>query len=252
MPFKDPDRQRKSNAASAKKYREEQAAKRGSPYKCWTLIFYQDSCPVDWKEYLSQMHLKIWVSPIHDKDVWTSLDEQKNKLHVKGKLKKAHFHLIVEYPTPHYMDQVVADFSFLNGSHYIKHVQSLISMVRYLCHHDDPEKAQYLIDDISVFGGAELDLVSQIGSHERHEALAAMRRFIRERRITHFSVFYDYCDEHEKTWSRLLDDNSSYVIEKYIKAYAYHLKEMENIAVMSNSRAYNFYKSLNQIGGSDE
>lgn len=245
MPFKDPDRQRNAKAAYQKKYREKQSSERGNPYKCWSLLFYQDSAPAEWKEHLSQMHLKIWVSPVHDRDVWTVLDEKKNKLHVAGTPKKPHYHLVVEYPTPHYMDQVVSDFMFLNGSHYIIHVQSLISMVRYLCHQDDPEKAQYNIDDISVFGGAELDLVSQIGSYERHDALMAMRRFIRERKITHFSVFYDYCDEHERTWSRLLDDNSSYVIEKYIKAYAYHLKE--EALTLSDRKLREWYKQINNL-----
>ena len=72
---------------------------------------------------------------------------------------------------------------------------------------------------------AELDLVEQLGTHERHEALKAMRRFIKAHNITNFCDFVDYCDDCESSWSQLLDDNSSYVIEKYIKSRRYKLMD---------------------------
>lgn len=219
----------KSDAERARDYRERKKQEKGSPRKVWSLIFYPDSAPEEWCDLLSELHLKIWVSPLHDRDTWTAADAKRNPEHAEGMAKKPHYHLVVEYPVSHYMDDVRAQFQFLNGSSYIVPVESLISMVRYLAHQDDPDKAQYSIDDIRTFGGAELDLTMQLGSWERHEALKSMRAFIKVRGFIDFCEFVDYCDEHEKTWARLLDDNSSYIIEKYIKSRRYMLKDRDGI-----------------------
>lgn len=237
MPYKD-----KAKEAEAKKrYEEKRKAKNGERHKVWTLIFYPSSAPKDWPELLSGIHLPIWVSPVHDKDVWTEADERKerdrinkevaagkpsrNPTHKAGTLKKPHYHLICQYETQVDRDTFLNDFKDLNGPESVKQVKSLISMVRYLVHADDPDKAQYDKADVKTFGGADLDLVEQVGTHERHEALKAMRKYIRTHNVVDFCDFVDYCDDCEITWSRLLDDNSSYIIEKYIKSLRYKRRD---------------------------
>lgn len=221
MPYKDPEKQKEAR----KKYEEKRKKQNGERHKVWTLIFYPDSAPAEWRDLLADKHLKVWVSPIHDRDAWTEADERKDKAHKAGTLKKPHYHLIAQYEVQEDRAGFLADFSELNGPQSVKAVKSLISMVRYLVHADDPDKAQYDKADVLTFGGAELDLVEQLGTHERHEALKAMRAFIREKNITDFCDFVDYCDECEITWAHLLDDNSSYVIEKYIKSRRYKLRD---------------------------
>lgn len=217
MPYKDKAKEREAK----KRYEEKRKEKNGTRHKCWMLIFYPDSAPPEWPDLLSELHLRIWVSPVHDRDTWTAADQKRDKNHVKGTAKKPHYHLICEYEVQVDRETFLNDFGFLNGPENVKVVKSLISMVRYLVHADDPDKAQYQREDVRIFGGAELDLVEQLGSHERHEALRAMRKFIRERKIENYCDFVDYCDECEVTWARLLDDNSSYTIEKYIKSRRY-------------------------------
>lgn len=224
MPYKDQEKQKEAR----KKYEEKRKKANGTRHRVWTGICYPDSVPDGWQDELSEMHMKIWVSPPHDSDKWTKADERKNPKHVAGTLKKEHRHYIAEYETPVDMATFVNDFAFLNGSSYVKAVRSLRSMVRYLAHLDDPDKAQYEKDEILVFGGANLDVVAQLGTRERHEALRSMRLFIRENCIYQFCDFVDYCDDCESEWSQLLDDNSSYVIEKYIKSmYLKHKDESE-------------------------
>lgn len=225
MPYKDPEKQKEARA----RYEEKRKAKNGTRHRAWTMIFYPDSAPPEWADYLSDLHVPIWVSPLHDQDVWTEKDERENANHKAGTPKKPHYHLICQYEVQVDRQTFLEDMKGLNGSEYVKAVKSLISMVRYLVHADDPDKAQYSREDVRVFGGAEIDLVEQLGSHERHEALKAMRRFIREHGITQFYEFVDYCDDCEESWARLLDDNSSYVIEKYIKSrYLAAQSEMRN------------------------
>lgn len=225
MPYKDADKQ----AEARKRYEEKRKKQNGERHKVWTGIFYPDSAPPEdeWREAMSQMHVKIWVGPPHDKDAWTKADERKNPAHRAGTLKKKHLHYIAEYEVQVDLQTFLDDFAFLNGGHNVKYVRSLRSMVRYLCHLDDPDKAQYDRADVLTFGGADFDIVEQLGSHERHEALRAMRVFIRDNGIVNFCDFVDYCDECESAWSALLDDNSSYVIEKYIKSRRYKMQDAQ-------------------------
>ena len=228
MPYKDPEKKKEADKRADAKRK----AKNGERHKVWTGIFYPDSAPPEdeWREAMSQMHTKIWVSPLHDKDVWTKADERKNPAHKAGTFKKAHYHYIDEYEVQVDLQTFLDDFAFLNGGHNVKYVRSLRSMVRYLCHLDDPDKAPYKREDVLTFGGADFDIVEQLGSHERHEALRAMRVFIRDNGIVDFCDFVDYCDECEQAWAALLDDNSSYVIEKYIKSRRYKMLDAQREA----------------------
>lgn len=225
MAYKDPEKQREAR----QRYEEKRKKANGERHRVWTLIFYPDSAPADWEEELTQLHMRIWVSPLHDADTWTPTDEKKDPAHKAGTLKKPHYHLIAQYEVQVDRATFLADFGCLNGPQSVKAVRSLISMVRYLVHADDPDKAQYQKSDVKVFGGAEIDLVEQLGSHERHEQLRAMRKFIREKQIVDYCDFVDYCDECEATWAALLDDNSSYTIEKYIKSRRYKLRDLERL-----------------------
>lgn len=218
-------------------------------YKAWTMILYPDSLPENWQDILSELHLKIWVSPLHNKDTYTGRDEQKRntqlenwqkqlknkdlsdeekakletkikqwKPNKKGELKKAHYHLVVCYQAVQTFDAVKSDFSELNGTQ-CERVRDLNSIIRYLTHQDDPKKAQYNRDDILCFGGADLDALDEYGTGELHLALKAMRKYIRRQHIFDYYLFCDLCDDLYADWARLLDTRCAYVVEKYIHSY---------------------------------
>ncbi len=214
MPYKDKDKQREAR----KRYEEKNKAERGERRENWALICYPDSMPADWREQISDLHIPVTVSPLHDKDSWTAKDERENPKHKEGTLKKPHYHLIALYGKTTSKKEFLDDFAFLNGPSNVKAVKSLRSLTRYHAHLDDPEKAQYSIDDIQCFCGADLDCINEVGKAERHLMLRAMRKFIRDEGFVDFCEFIDYCDANEESWSRLLNDNSSYVIEKYISS----------------------------------
>ena len=221
MPYKDPEKKKEADRRAEQKRKERE----GSRHRAWLLIFYPDSAPAEWRDMISDLQLPVWVSPLHNADTWTKADEKKDPKHKAETKKKDHWHLVAQYPDKVSREQFLADFGFLNGPANVKACKSLISSVRYLVHADDPDKAPYDKADVLTFGGAEIDLVEQLGTHERHEALKAMRAFIRKNNIVDFCDFMDYCDECESAWAYLLDDNSSYVIEKYIKSRRYKLRE---------------------------
>lgn len=43
--------------------------------------------------------------------------------------------------------------------------------------------------------------------------------FIRENNMVDFYAFWDWCDEHNDEWSRLLDDSCVYAISDYMKSF---------------------------------
>ena len=209
----------KSNAQRQAEFRKRKKEKKGAEKATWMLIFYPDSAPAYWRDLLSRLHLKIWVSPLHDRDTWTEADEAEDNRHKAGQPKKPHYHLVVEYPSPVDRDTFVEDFKCLNGPQNVKYAKSKTSMLRYLTHKDDPDKAQYELSDTTIFGGATLEECNEIGEKEREKMLKDMRRFIRDNGYIDFCKFVDYCDENKPEWSHLLDKNSTYVIERYIHSY---------------------------------
>lgn len=209
MPYADPDKQREAK----RRYEQEKRKQRRTN---WMLVFYEDQCP-EWRDELDELGMRTLVSPSHDADEWTARDEKKNPKHKAGTLKEPHRHLLAMYDNPVSYDQVVKDFAFLKSKN-VKYVKSLPAMARYLTHMDSPDKAQYDPEGVCEFGGADWrDLCAT--TSDKHLALREMRAFIRENNIVDFYLFWDWCDEHNDEWSRLLDDSCCYAIEHYMRSF---------------------------------
>lgn len=192
----------------------EKTKRKGQRHKVWTMIFYEESAP-DWRDELSEVMIPCVVSPIHDQDKWTKADEKKNPEHKEGQLKKPHYHLLVEYPNQVDYETVMSDFKFLNSFN-CKYVKSKGAMAQYLCHLNEKNKTHYSSDGIVEFCGADwFDWCSEVKNI--HAAQKEMRMFIRENNIFDFYLFWDWCDNNNDEWSRILDGHC-YGIERYIKS----------------------------------
>ena len=84
MPYKDKDKEREAK----KRYEEKRKKQNGERHKAWMLVFYPDSAPPEWRDLLSELHMKVWVSPLHDNDKWTAADEKKDPKHKAGTAKR--------------------------------------------------------------------------------------------------------------------------------------------------------------------
>ena len=111
----------------------------------WTFIAYPDSVPDNWQEILKSYHIPIAISPLHDKDLNPTGDE-----------KKAHWHVMLDFPTLKSYKQVDEIRQEVHGT-IPQIVHSPIGMVRYFIHKDNPEKHQYNWSDIVVFNGFDID-----------------------------------------------------------------------------------------------
>lgn len=229
MPYKDPQKAREAKQRWERKNR---AA--GTRHRVWMFVFYEDSADEGWRDTADELGLPFLVSPLHDKDAWTSADERKNPDHKAGEVKRPHFHGLVEYPQPVAYDQVKEDFAFL-GTHSIKYAKSKASMALYLCHIKSHDKAPYDPADVLEYGGANWhDWCSEL--EDVHALMREMREFIRENNITEFDVFQDWCDENCDTWSRALDLKCAWAIGHYIERRRGRLQQQARIARAAVSR----------------
>lgn len=180
----------------------------------WWFVVYPESLPDNWLALLDDMHLPIFVSPLHDKD--------KN---ADGEPKKPHYHIILMFDGNKSFDQIL-DISQgkLHGT-IPQRIDHLRGAVRYLIHADNPEKYQYDVKDIISLGCADLDSAMQKSATVRHYDLAAMRKYIRDNEIYSFAQFYDYCDEYNSDWAAMLDDSCTMCISNYIKSRIYDRRE---------------------------
>lgn len=176
-----------------------------SRYRQWAFIVYPESAPEDWKDIIDSMHCPWYLSPLHDKD-----------LNPTGEPKKAHWHVILQFIGKQTYEMVKVITDSVNGSR-PEPVKDLKGYLRYFAHLDNPEKAQYAVNEITAHGGADLSYLTTPSAAERHAYINEMRAYIKEHNIIEFSQFLDVAAEtHPLDWFPLLCDNSAYVIQLYI------------------------------------
>ena len=145
-------------------------------------IVYPESAPSDWIEKLEEQHIQALISPLHDKDI--------NK---EGNPKKPHYHVILIFESLKSPKQVTEIIEIFGGVGTIP-LHSLGAYSRYLCHIDDPEKAQYSKEDVKEISGANYkECCRQNGEKEKEDEanLIELTQIILDKRITYFHEVAD-------------------------------------------------------------
>ena len=107
----------------------------------WSCIVYPESAPEDWEQILTdKFHLDWARSPLHDKD-----------LDGDGNLKKPHYHVQFYFAGKKSFDQVREITDVLNAP-IPQATKNLKGALRYFFHLDNPDKAQYALDDYNAVG----------------------------------------------------------------------------------------------------
>ena len=112
----------------------------------WSFIGYPESLKKDWINILEERGCQCAISPLHDKDI-----------NPTGEIKKEHYHILITYPGPTTYNNV-KNLCDEIGATIPKNVISLVGYYRYLCHLDNPEKAQYNTKDIITLNGFKIEL----------------------------------------------------------------------------------------------
>jgi len=168
-------------------------------------VVYPDSAAENWQEILAEQFVPSFISPIHDQDCNPS-----------GEIKKAHYHVMLMFDGVKTLDQATEIFKKIGGVGQ-EIVQSQRGYARYLCHLDNPEKAQYNQDDVKQLCGA--DYITTIGLvTDKYKAIGEMIDYCEENCILSYSELLKYSRMNRFDWFRVLCDNGTVVMKEYLKS----------------------------------
>lgn len=171
-------------------------------------VVYPESAPDNWQEILSEQFVPAFISPLHNKDI-----------NPTGETKKPHFHVLIMFDSVKTKDQAIEIFNKIQGVG-CEVVQSLRGYSRYLCHLDNPEKAQYSPEDVRSLCGA--DYTGSIGLvTDKYKAIGEMIDFCEENGIISYSELLKYCRMERFDWFRVLCDNGTVVMKEFLKSKAW-------------------------------
>lgn len=183
----------------------------------WSCIVYPESAPDNWRDILDDLHLEWIESPLHDQD-----------LNATGELKKAHWHVLILFGSVKSYDQVKEITEALNCPSPQKCHNSR-ALVRYMAHIDNPDKAQYNVSDIVGHGGVDISELLKPSSSERYSLIREMIEFVKSAEIIEYQDLMDYAAENRfDDWFPLLCDNSTIVINSYIKSSRHRKKRTKD------------------------
>lgn len=177
-------------------------AKRTRNFGC---VVYPESAPENWQDILASQKISALISPLHDKDV----DPQNQP-------KKPHYHVIIMFDSTKTIDQAKEVFDQIGGVG-CEVVKSIRGYARYLCHLDNPEKAQYKQEDVRCLSGA--DYISIIGlALDKYKAIGEMIDWCKEYSVYSYSDLLEYARLERFDWFRILCDCGTLVMKEYLKS----------------------------------
>lgn len=177
--------------------------------RVFATVVYPDSAPEDWQERLTQEHVSAFISPLHDQD--------KNP---DGTQKKPHWHVMLMFEGVKSREQVDALLDGVLGPDRVKHYETVNSTrgyARYLCHMDNPEKAQYDRADVVSLGGADYDEIVSLPSDD-WAVLDEIFEYLENTGERYYSRFMAYCRAERRDWWKLLIQRHSYVVVSWMKS----------------------------------
>lgn len=166
-------------------------------------VVYPDSAPENWRHILDDFHVPSFVSPLHDKDV-----------NPTGEPKKPHFHVMLLFDSLKTSVQASEVFSAIGGVGCEK-VKSKRAYGRYLCHLDNPDKAQYSVDDVVCLGGS--DYLDAIGSPaDKYLALDEIGAFCDQYNVVSFYALCRYAARKRPDWHKILCDSGAVYVREML------------------------------------
>lgn len=185
---------------------EKSQAKREQRTRNFATVVYPESAPPDWIDKLDRLHVPALISPLHDQDVNPS-----------GELKKPHYHVLLMFEgVKDYETQVKPMFAEIGGVGR-EIVNSTRGYARYLCHLDNPEKAQYKPSKVRCMGGADYASITSLPTDTR-KMLAEIMGYVQENEIYSFAEFIDLSRLYHPDWFTLIVNTNGWIVKEFIKS----------------------------------
>lgn len=200
----------------------------------WATIVYPESAPSNWITILKAHLVPAFISPIHDRDY-----------NDDGTLKKPHHHVIILFDSVKTKEQAKEIFDSIGGVGVIT-IKSIRTYTRYLCHLDNPEKAQYSPDDVISCSGADYRSIIGLAS-DRYTAISEMIDYCVLNSIDSYAHLLIYAKENRLDWFRVLCDSGTVTIVQFLKSLSWEEskrlhplpKIIENKTLLTTRRSKN-------------
>lgn len=112
--------------------------------------------------------IKEYSYIIHDKDVYTKEDEEKEPEHKQGTLKPAHIHLLLRFQDNQPQDSVYIAKWFYIPENFVSRIHGKWeSALQYQCHINAPEKYQYSVEEVVC----NFDYLASIEKAEKEDSV---------------------------------------------------------------------------------
>lgn len=179
--------------------------------RTWATVVYPESASDNWMQLLGEQCIPVMISPLHENDV-----------NPTGEAKKPHYHVLFTFDGVKAKDQVQEYVDIINGVG-LEAVGSTRGYARYLCHLDNPEKAQYDPSQVKCYGGA--DYMAIIGlAIDKYIAIKDMMDFCDQNDIVSYAQLLRYCSFERMDWFRVLCDNGTVVMKEFLKSKSWEEK----------------------------
>lgn len=193
-----------------------------SKYFC--AVLYPDSSTYDTDNVIKSLaaeHLTFAVSPLHDRD-----------LEDNGNLKKPHYHLLLSYSSATTLNNIRGWFKACglgeSDLHTVRVCASSVGYYRYLTHKDNPEKAQYNVNDIRVFNDFD-ELFKKFSetAGDKIDSLVRIFQIVDELGTVSFHALVQYLMLNERNLFKLLTSSSALAIcvKEYQRSLEYDLRK---------------------------
>ena len=185
----------------------------------WTFLVYPESAPDNWLDILKGLHVPFVLSPLHDKDI-------KDK--TTGELKKPHYHCIIRYRSKKSFRQVKSEVCDKINGPIPQPVVDFPMMVRYLAHLDDPNKYQYNVEDIQIYGNIDIKEYIYDKREYQYEVLKEILDFCEKYDIQEYSTIVNYCKDERPKWFPFVTKTFRATIDSYVRSQRYSAENGTN------------------------
>lgn len=188
---------------------------RGTKKRSWATIIYPESVKEGYMDIIAKSGLSGYISPLHDRDI-----------NPTGEKKKEHYHVIFCYENPTTSSNAKRFVQSIGGVG-CEPINAIRGYARYLCHLDNPEKARYKESDVVSFGGFNYQEAISLPS-DKLALVKEMMIFCKRYDIYSFAYLLEYAAEYKPDWFKILCENSSRIMNDYLKSRRWQAIEMEN------------------------
>nr|CRY94590.1 hypothetical protein [uncultured prokaryote] len=180
--------------------------------RTYTCIVYPDSAPDNWRDIIDGYHIEWAASPLHDRDI-----------NADGSAKKPHWHVLLCWDSVKTPEQAGEVAQAVNGT-IVQPVQSVRALLRYMCHLDNPDKAQYDKAMLETHGGLDASSALRTADVAVSVLVRDMLSWCRDNGVTELCDLMDYAAECEPDWWDALLHSCAYVVGQYLKSRRYKLE----------------------------